>query len=100
MIQLWPGCCCMVAERLPVLVGRFAFKAVFRFQPSNLSTALYMLLLADLVTDTTFMRELLVPLLLAPSLQLTTVPQTPMLLVHRAFLLADGWVFAKPGSGP
>lgn len=38
-------------------------------------------------------------LLLTPSLQLTTVPQTPTLLVQHDFLLADAWALAKSGLG-
>lgn len=59
-----------------------------------------MLLLADLLMDTTFMREPLMLLLLTPSLQLTAVPQTPTPLVQHVLLLADAQALAKPGSGP
>lgn len=69
------------------------------FQLCYLSPALDMLLLADLVLDTTFMWELLMFLLLTPLLQLTAGPQTPMLLVQHEFLLAAAGVLVKPGSG-
>jgi len=57
------------------------------------------LLLADLVMDTTFTGELFMLWLLAPSLQLAAAPQTPALLVQHEFLLPDAWAPAKPGSG-
>lgn len=77
--------------------GRLLPCVSLRFQPCRSSAALYMLLLADLVMDTSFTWELLVlPLR-------TASPQTPALRLALPFLhellLAGTWVLAKVGSG-